>query len=138
TGNLHAALLLPSEAKLAGKLPDVPDRNGPPPDGSGPEVRVGCRWQAGDQLDAAPANLLRTGCRRRHGRAHEFAAGGGMSPWRHGISAHQSSTGLPYLRSGRRMSSSGIQCRIWPRGLKVSRRQGQKTETGSDWFARYA
>src|ERR1700719_2542871 len=26
-------------------------------------------------LDAAPANLLRAGCRRRHGRAHEFAAG---------------------------------------------------------------
>jgi ferredoxin len=42
-----------------------------------------------------------------------------MSPWRHGIFTHQSSAGLPYLRSGWRMSSSGIQCRIWPRGLKI-------------------
>ena len=47
--------------------------------GPGSETGARRRWQTDHQLDAASANLLRARRRRRHGRAHEFAAGEGMS-----------------------------------------------------------
>src|SRR5207302_5912873 len=56
----------------------------------------------------------------------------------HGIPPNQSSARLPDLRSGRRMSPAGIQCRIWACRFAFSREQGQKTKTGAAWVARYA
>ena len=45
---------------------------GMPKMGAGSQTGARRRRQAGDQLDAAPADLLRAGCRRRHGRPHRL------------------------------------------------------------------
>src|SRR6476620_363239 len=135
--SLRSALLLSPKTQLTWELPDVSDRNGPAAHGAGSEVRVGCRRQTGDQLDAAPPDLLCAGCRRRNGHPHQFAASRGMSARCYGIPLKQSSARLPDLRPGRRMSPPGIQCRIRARRFAFSREQGQKTKTGEAWVAWY-
>src|SRR5438093_793289 len=85
---LCAALLLSQETELAGKLPNVLDRNGTAKTRSGSQTGTRRRWQTSDQLDGTPANFLCSGRRRRNGRAHEFSAGQGMPARRDGISSH--------------------------------------------------
>src|SRR5947207_8646255 len=53
-----AALLLSQKAELAGKLPDVFDRDGDAANGTRSKTGARIRRQTDHQLDAAPANLL--------------------------------------------------------------------------------
>jgi len=109
---------------------------GLPPDGfrTG-SFELGADGKAGDQLDAAPANFV---ARRM------FAEGLGplrhevsplveeMSPWRHGnFCSSIIQLDCPICDQARRMSSSGIQCRIWPRGTQgFLEGKVKKTENG--------
>src|SRR5438270_209230 len=103
---LCAALLLSQETELTRQLPDVLDRNGDAEDGTGPEAGAGRGSKTNYQLDAASADLLRPGYRRRNGCSNQFAVSPGMSARGDGVSIDQSSARLPDLRSGRRMPAS--------------------------------
>ena len=69
---------------------------------------IGRRWQSRNRLDPAPANLLRTGCSRRHGHPHRLADGARVPPGRDGVSPHQPPARLPDLRPGWRVPPAGI------------------------------
>ena len=84
---------------------------------------------SGRSRRAAQARAIVSDARpRRHGHSFQVAQSGRESEAGDGISAGESPARLPGLRSGRRVSASGLFLSIWPQPVPLRGRQAEETQ----------